>query len=330
MPIPIDDNSFTGQYIRSIENPDSVGYNQGRWYKPAYKGYDPNNRGFGVDIKYNRAASKAVQGREGKWLSEAEERQLRNDHLNYSKEKLDKWTPQVLRNAPSEAKQAMALGMLYRGEGAKTILNNPSLRDAYYGGTDKEFGNAVSNYYQKKGLKERATRSTQFLNSHHPNSLTSWNWEQPEFKPKNIHADGGGVNSQIMWKDLSLSQKSQLMSLFLRNGIDNINTMQDVYDNRDNNSFADGGIKDDTGSVGSYIDGAYQNAPIKMPFGLADNGDQDAVMTYDGGAVLPEQTVTPEGNYVDNTYDNIKIEEKHNKPRRDMGFSELMQSLRGW
>lgn len=43
-------------------------------------------------------------------------------------------------------------------------------------------------------------------------------------------------------------------------------------------------------------------------FGLNDGGqDPQAVMTYKGGIVLPELTVTPEGNYVYNPYDNIKM-----------------------
>lgn len=43
-------------------------------------------------------------------------------------------------------------------------------------------------------------------------------------------------------------------------------------------------------------------------FGLNDNNqDPQAVMTYKGGAVLPEITVTPKKNYIHNPYDNINI-----------------------
>lgn len=43
-------------------------------------------------------------------------------------------------------------------------------------------------------------------------------------------------------------------------------------------------------------------------FGLNDGGqDHQAVMTYKGGVVLPEITVTPERNYIYNPYDNINI-----------------------
>lgn len=43
-------------------------------------------------------------------------------------------------------------------------------------------------------------------------------------------------------------------------------------------------------------------------FGLNDGGqDLQAVMTYKGGVVLPEVTVTPKKKYIHNPYDNINI-----------------------
>ena len=46
-------------------------------------------------------------------------------------------------------------------------------------------------------------------------------------------------------------------------------------------------------------------------FGLVDGGqDPQAVMTYKGGVVLPEITVTPKESYIMNPYDNIKIFDK--------------------
>ena len=43
-------------------------------------------------------------------------------------------------------------------------------------------------------------------------------------------------------------------------------------------------------------------------FGSVDNApDGRTTMVYKGGIVLPEITVTPHGNYIDNTYDNIKL-----------------------
>lgn len=49
MPISDFDNLLVGQYIRIIENPDSIGFKNGRWYQSPRRGDDPNNRGFGID-----------------------------------------------------------------------------------------------------------------------------------------------------------------------------------------------------------------------------------------------------------------------------------------
>lgn len=44
-------------------------------------------------------------------------------------------------------------------------------------------------------------------------------------------------------------------------------------------------------------------------FGMNDGGqDPQATMYYKKGIVLPEITITPKGNYLHNTYDNIKME----------------------
>lgn len=43
-------------------------------------------------------------------------------------------------------------------------------------------------------------------------------------------------------------------------------------------------------------------------FGLNDGGqDPQAILTYKGGSVIPEITITPNGNYFFNPYDNIKL-----------------------
>lgn len=43
-------------------------------------------------------------------------------------------------------------------------------------------------------------------------------------------------------------------------------------------------------------------------FGLNDGGqDPQAILKYSGGIVLPEITVTPNGNYIYNSYDNIRL-----------------------
>ena len=52
--------------------------------------------------------------------------------------------------------------------------------------------------------------------------------------------------------------------------------------------------------------------PNYIMFGLVDgNQDPQAVLTYNGGVVLPEVTVTPQGNYLFNSYDNIRLHYKN-------------------
>ena len=49
--------------------------------------------------------------------------------------------------------------------------------------------------------------------------------------------------------------------------------------------------------------------PNHTLFGMYDGGqDPQAYLTHNGSYVLPEITVTPEGNYIHNTYDNILLE----------------------
>ena len=58
-----------------------------------------------------------------------------------------------------------------------------------------------------------------------------------------------------------------------------------------------------------YLTDLGMQNPNLTLFGTADgNQDSQTTMIYKGGVVLPEITVTPkQGNYIDNTYDQIKI-----------------------
>lgn len=51
--------------------------------------------------------------------------------------------------------------------------------------------------------------------------------------------------------------------------------------------------------------------PNYTMFGLQDNGDGNAIMRYNGAIVIPELTITPNGNYYNDTYNNIKIHQGH-------------------
>ena len=172
------DKSLTNQYIRAIENPDSIGFKNGRWYQSSRSGDDTNSRGFGIDIKYNKGASELAKNRDGKYLTEEEERALRNKHIDYVSNILHRNTPPVAEY-PSEIKQAMAKGLLYRGDGVKTIFNNSSLQEAYLYGTDDDFEKAVANYYIDKGLGERVRLHTDFVDSHKPIEDKQIDWFNP-------------------------------------------------------------------------------------------------------------------------------------------------------
>ena len=64
---------------------------------------------------------------------------------------------------------------------------------------------------------------------------------------------------------------------------------------------------------------------IKNPnytlFGLNDGGqDPQAVLTYKGGIVLPEITITPKENYIFNPYDNIILHNKYSGGKDDRTY----------
>lgn len=234
--MPVKDDSLVAQYIRAIENPDSVGFNNGRWEAPPKgKGYDINSRGFGMDINYNDATKSLTAHRKGKWLTEEEERQLRQDHTDYIENILEDWTPQILRVIPSEEKKAMALGMMYRGDNVKKIINNPSLRNAYYSGSNEDMQKAVSNYYQKNKQSPRAENHNKFFNSRRQSTYNPSRFESPKFVPKYKFYDEGGYLDNT-WDSLSMADKAEMISVAVANGITTLPEIRSAY-----NEFAKGG-----------------------------------------------------------------------------------------
>lgn len=249
MPIENYDKTLVGKYIREIENPDSIGYKNGRWYKPASEDYDSNNRGFGIDVEYNNDANKLTRNREGQWLTEQEERNLRNKHIDYGLDRLNFWTPKILATPPSEAKQVMAEGMIYRGEGVKTILNNQKLRDAYYSGSDRDFQKAVSDHYKKKNLNERAARHDRFMNAPKPKPTFTKSWKEIDKGLK--YDDGGQLDTPKLWDDLSLSEKADVMEVAVRHGLRDLNEIRQAY-----NDFAENTLEEDTDD-NTFKNGGY-------------------------------------------------------------------------
>lgn len=267
--MPIRDDSLAAQYIRAVENPDSVGFMDGKWYAPPTgKGYDPNSRGFGMDVNYNAATKALTEGREGKWLSEEEERQLRLDHMSDNQKTLDKWTPQILRDMPSEEKEAMALGMLYRGDDIKSIIKNPEIRDAYYSGSDEGMQKAVSKYYEKK-LPSRAKNHNTFFNSKKKETKAApkSKFEEYEYKPKfKLYSEGGSLDEDY-WGNLPMKDKSEMIRVAIKNGITTMPEIKQAY-----NKFAKGGrmknwtMQDEAG---------YRHWRQNLPKNLRNTNDND-------------------------------------------------------
>lgn len=155
------DDTLYGQYIRDIENPDSIGFLDGKWYAPTSSKFDKNNRGMGVDIVFNKAATNVAKGRKGKWLTEQEERDLRNQHIDYINRVYNHNVDSVL----SPTKEYLIKGLLYRGDGGSKFWNG-ELYKLIVAGTDEEALKRVIDYYRSKKLNERAERTQLFYDKH--------------------------------------------------------------------------------------------------------------------------------------------------------------------
>ena len=142
-------------YIKAIENPNRVGWNGKVWQAPNLKGYDVNQRGYGIDINTNQSAKKLTNGRPGRWITDAEATKLMNDHISYITNAANKHIKGFNKLSPQ--RQAALLGMLYRGDSVnKSGIN-------YLVGDDKKFFTSIGNYYRSKGLNERANNSDKFF-----------------------------------------------------------------------------------------------------------------------------------------------------------------------
>ena len=142
------------EYIKAIENPNKVGWNGKAWVAPPEgKGYDPNQRGYGIDIEYNVAAKKLTEGRPGRYITDQENDSLIKQHLDYVRNVANKKIEGFNKLSPT--RQGVILGMLYRGDSVKDInIKEPN---------DYKFFDQVHDYYRKIGVGERAKLSSQYL-----------------------------------------------------------------------------------------------------------------------------------------------------------------------
>lgn len=158
-------NELLIDYLKAIENPDRIGWDSKtkRWIAPALKGYDKNQRGYGIDIVTNNAARKLTEGRPGRWLTDDEVNMLMNKHIDYITGVARKHVKGFDSFSPE--KQAALLGMLYRGDSingaAKKGLINLNEKD------DRKFIDSVNNYYSTVGVSERGRSSRKFFNNYY-------------------------------------------------------------------------------------------------------------------------------------------------------------------
>ena len=142
------------EYIKAIENPNKVGWNGKAWVAPPEgKGYDPNQRGYGIDVEYNVAAKKLTEGRPGRYITDQENDSLMRQHLDYVRNVANRKINGFNKLSPT--RQGVILGMLYRGDSVKDInIKEPN---------DYKFFDQVHDYYRKVGVGERAKLSSQYL-----------------------------------------------------------------------------------------------------------------------------------------------------------------------
>lgn len=142
------------EYIKAIENPNKVGWNGKAWVAPPEgKGYDPNQRGYGIDVEYNVAAKKLTEGRPGRYITDQENDSLMKQHLDYVRNVANRKIEGFNKLSPT--RQGVILGMLYRGDSVKDInIKEPN---------DYKFFNQVHDYYRKVGVGERAKLSSEYL-----------------------------------------------------------------------------------------------------------------------------------------------------------------------
>lgn len=154
-------NTLRFDYIKQLENPDAVGFdpNSQRWTTVNKKGYDPYQIGIGLDTRTNKHVADFLRRNKRNWLSDSEMRALQNTSFNYFEGVLDRHSKGLNL---SNNKRAMALGLLYRGDGTKLWNNAHPLSQAFFNGTDKDFSNAIYNYYNSINLKRRADYHNKF------------------------------------------------------------------------------------------------------------------------------------------------------------------------
>lgn len=174
------DNTLTGKLINYVENSDSIGYQNGRWYAPTLKGYDPNQFGMGVDRNQTEGfSSKVKTDKQGKqYLTEEDERALRFQKIEQANTSANKRYEyaQKATNHPhgtiSKVKDAAVVSAIYnlgRGTVANGLFNDTTFMNNLFDGTDAQVINRINEEYAKKGRNERIAKTNEILGNNKAN-----------------------------------------------------------------------------------------------------------------------------------------------------------------
>lgn len=117
---------------------------------------------MGIDVRNNEEAKPIVARRRGKWLTEQEERDLRNSHIDYSLGVLKRRTPFFVKANMSPEKEAMAVGAIYRGDADALLKYDTPLRRAFYDNEESKFDAALQKHYKKNKVAPRNDSHNKF------------------------------------------------------------------------------------------------------------------------------------------------------------------------
>lgn len=153
----------------------------------------------------------------------------------------------------SPEKEAMAVGAIYRGDAQDLLHEDTPLRQAYYGTDDEKFDVALQNHYKEKGVAPRSVNHDKFWKQQterrqagqvqsvkqaidavkrQQETVSQWgqNWQ-------NRLSEGGSLNQEPTWDNLSMKEKSAYIRTAVLNGMTRLQDIRQAY-----NEFAKGGF----------------------------------------------------------------------------------------
>lgn len=171
--IPNYDNSMLGKLINYVENRDSIGYNNGKWYAPKLKGYDQNQRGMGVDIytnEYDLSPYLKID-KTGSYLTEEDERKIRHASIQSAEDSAEaryKYARKITGSKKdiSPNKHAAVVNAIYNlgtGTVARELFEDKSLMNKLFNASDKNFIQHVNTYFDKHKKAERSKLVNDFF-----------------------------------------------------------------------------------------------------------------------------------------------------------------------